>query len=498
METHVVRLPELRIRRRGGIVLALLLLLGTALPAFAGAASAGSLDVTKYGVVYRVPAMAAVTVEEGLAFGDGERRFDLYRPPSAVASPASADPRRLPALVFVNITGAPFQEWEIYRDWARLAAAHGIAGIVYQSDPADAAKSLDVLFAHLRSRAAELGLDPARIAIWACSANVSLALPWLHSEPRPEVAAAVLYYGSTPVAQLRADLPVYYLLAGRDHPNLKAGIRTLFAQALTQAAPWTMIEAPTLTHAFDALDEGVESQRAVKQTVAWLVDRLVAPPAPGPAPDLARQALTASYGQEWATAATALEAIVAARPDDRDAVAKLATVRMRDGQDAAAIPQFRRAIALGEDGPGMQRDLGQALVRTGELDEGFAALARAHAMATAAGAAGPNPAQVYNQLGIPAMLRGDMATAIRIWERALAGPDGMPAGMPRSTVQYNLACAYARSGKSELALVLLGEAIAAGFGPRTMIAGDEDLASLRADPRFAALLEKISPAPAAP
>lgn len=457
------------------------------------AAAPGSLDVTKYGVVWRVAAMAEVTVEAGLAFGDGERRFDLYRPPMTARGSSGRTP--LPAIVFVNITGAPFQEWEIYRDWARLVAAHGMAGIVYQNDPADAAKSLTALFAHLRAHAAELGLDPARFAVWACSANVSLALPWLNDSPRPAVAAAVLYYGSTPVHELRSDLPVLYVLAGRDNPNLKAGIRTLFTQAATQSAPWTMVDAPALTHAFDALDEGIESQRTVKETVAWLVDRLVAPPPAGPAPDLARQALIASYGQEWGEAATALTAIVAARPDDRDAVGKLATVLMRDGQDAAAIPHFRRAIALGESGPGTIRDLGQALVRTGELDEGFAELARAHALAATSGLSGPNPAQVYNQLGIPAMLRGDMATAIRIWERALGGPDAMPAGVARSTVLYNLACAYARSAANDLAIERLGQAIAAGFGPRAAIEGDTDLTSLRADPRFAALLATVAPAP---
>lgn len=482
----------IRTIRRGALALGVLAALSTVAPcALWALPSAGSLDVTKYGVVWKVPGMAAVQVEAGQPFGDGERRFDLYRPPSNLTGAAAAVAKgRLPVLVFVNVTGAPFQEWEIYRDWARLAAAHGIAGVVYQNDPADAGKSLTALMGHLRSNAAGLGLDPARIAIWACSANVSLALPWLHASPRPEVAAAVLYYGSAPVAELRTDLPVYYLLAGRDNANLKAGMRTLFAQAVTQAAPWTMIEAPALTHAFDALDEGVESQRAVQETVAWLVGRLVAPPLPGPAPDLARQALTASYGQEWGTAATALEQIVAARPDDRDAVAKLATVLSRDGRDTAAIVQFRRAIALGEEGPGMHRDLGQALVRTGELDEGFAELARA--VAESAGA-GPDPAQIYNQLGIPAMLRGDMPTAIGIWERALAGPDGIPVGVDRRIVHYNLACAYARSGQKEPALDHLGQAIAAGFGPRATIEGDEDLVSLKEEPRFATLLQKVAP-----
>ena len=457
--------------------------------------SAGSLDVTKYGVVWRVPAMAGVTVESGLAFGDGERRFDLYRPltakapvqPAGAAGTAGRPP--VPTVVFVNITGAPFQEWEIYRDWARLAAAHGIAGIVYQSDPADTTKSLNALFAHLRAHAAELGLDPARLAIWACSANVSLALPWLHDAPRPDVAAAVLYYGHAQVAELRTDLPIFYVLAGRDSPQLKNGIREIFAQAVRQAAPWTMVEAPTLPHAFDALDEGVESQRLVKETVAWLVDRLVSPPPPGPAPDLARQALLASYGQEFAAAETALRAILARHPDDRAALAALGSVLARSGQDAAAIPVLRHVRAAGESGLGLSLQLGQALVRTGELDEGFAELAKAVA-------AGANPNFVYNQLGVPAMQRGDMATAIRIWERALAGPDAMPtAGAARRVVLYNLACALARAGQSEAALDRLDQAIAAGFGPRAAIAGDEDFASLRTDPRFTALLDKIAPVP---
>lgn len=492
MRIRAAHLQEVRLRRRCWLVL----VLGTALVAIAQAESAGSLDVTKYGVVYRVPAMAAVTVEAGLAFGDGERRFDLYRPPAppAPAATSGGKNRPVPALVFVNVTGAPFQEWEIYRDWARLAAAHGIAGIVYQNDPADGAKSLDRLFAHLRGHASELGLDPARLAVWACSANVSLALPWLHAEPLPAVAAAVLYYGSTPVTQLRIDLPVFSVLAGRDNPFLKAGMRTLFAQAVTQAAPWTMVEAPTLTHAFDALDEGVESQRMVKQTVAWLVDRLVAPPAPGPPPDRARRALTASYGQEWAVAATALAEIAALRPDDPDAISKLGTALARSGQDAAAIPYLRRTIASGDASPFLRRDLGQSLVRSGALDEGFAELAAANALLGPQGG-GPNAAQVYNQLGIPAMLQGDMATAIRIWERALAGADAMSEGVPRATVYYNLACAYARSGQADRAFDRLNLAVAAGFGPRAQISGDDDLVSLRADPRFAALLDRVAPSP---
>ncbi len=470
---------------------ALLLAAGSA--AFAGAAAPasatsplGSLDVTKYGVVWKVPAMARVKVESGLAFGHGERRFDLYRPP---ATAGAAGTGAVPALVFVNVTGAPFQEWQIYRDWARLAAAHGIAGVVYQSDAADGSASLTALFEHLRRHGAELGIDPARLAIWACSANVSLALPWLHAAPRPEIAAAVLYYGNAPVPELRTDLPLFYVLAGRDSPAIKEGVRELFAQAVREAAPWTMIEAPTLPHAFDALDEGVESQLLVKQTVAWLVDRLVAPPLAGPAPDLARQALHASYGQDWAGAETALRAMLRADPSSREVLMALGSVLARGGESAAAIPVLRQALALGQEGAGVHLNLGQALVRTGELDAGLAELARAVE-------GGANPAFVYSQLGVAAMQQGDLAAAIRIWEAALAATAALPqfASVHR-TMLYNLACTHARAGQRDAAFERLGQAIALGFGPRAVVAEDEDLVSLRADPRFGALLEKVAPSP---
>jgi len=270
---------------------------------------------------------------------------------------------------------------------------------------------------------------------------------------------------------------------------IKEGIRGLFAQAVTEAAPWTMVEAPTLPHAFDALDESVESRRVVKQTIAWLVDRLVTPPPAGPVPDLARQALTATYGQDWAAAGTALRAMLKAEPGSREVVTALGSVLARGGESVAAIPVLRQAIALGEDSAQVHLNLGQALVRTDELDEGFAELARAVE-------AGASPGFVYNQLGVPAMQRGDMATAIRIWEGAVAATAALPqAAAVHRTVIYNLACAHARAGQSDAAFERLGQTIALGFGPRAIIARDEDLVSLRADPRFGALLEKVAPSP---
>jgi len=55
-------------------------------------------------------------------------------------------------------------------------------------------------------------------------------------------------------------------------------------------------------------------------------------------------------------------------------------------------------------------------------------------------------------------------------------------------VTYNIACLYALEGQSDHALECLEQALHHGFGARDWIANDPDLASLRDDPRFKALM----------
>lgn len=60
-------------------------------------------------------------------------------------------------------------------------------------------------------------------------------------------------------------------------------------------------------------------------------------------------------------------------------------------------------------------------------------------------------------------------------------------------VHFYLACAFALLERRAEALDSLKKAVTAGFGPRATIEGDEDLASLRTDPRFAAIVERARP-----
>lgn len=63
---------------------------------------------------------------------------------------------------------------------------------------------------------------------------------------------------------------------------------------------------------------------------------------------------------------------------------------------------------------------------------------------------------------------------------------------------YNLACAQARQKKSEQALASLAQAVQHGFSQAEWMGRDPDLESVRADKRFAELLEKARKSPAQP
>ncbi len=80
---------------------------------------------------------------------------------------------------------------------------------------------------------------------------------------------------------------------------------------------------------------------------------------------------------------------------------------------------------------------------------------------------------------------GDSQRAMDWAERAFE------AGRNEPMVLYNVACTYAILGESESALELLEKAINLGWGDRAWLETDSDLDSLRPNPRFQALLDRI-------
>jgi hypothetical protein len=89
----------------------------------------------------------------------------------------------------------------------------------------------------------------------------------------------------------------------------------------------------------------------------------------------------------------------------------------------------------------------------------------------------------YNFAAIPAWTGQDWDEAERVLREGLVAHPGNP------SVLYNLACVLGQSGKTDEALMLLAEALAAEPKYRTYAETDADLEPLRADPRFTATLE---------
>ncbi len=57
---------------------------------------------------------------------------------------------------------------------------------------------------------------------------------------------------------------------------------------------------------------------------------------------------------------------------------------------------------------------------------------------------------------------------------------------------YNLGCSHALLGERELALSALERAVELGFGSSDLMRKDDDLASLRGDPAFERLVERVA------
>jgi acetyl esterase/lipase len=147
---------------------------------------------------------------------------------------------------------------------------------------------------YLRADADALGLDPTRLALFATSGNVTVALSALMHDP--QIRCAALFYGytmdlgeSTVVADMSRQygfvnacagrsvndlpdsVPMLFVRAGREHfPGVNDALDRVIAAALTRNLPFTLINHSTGAHGFD-LDEDTDVSRGIiQQVVAFL------------------------------------------------------------------------------------------------------------------------------------------------------------------------------------------------------------------------------------
>ncbi|WAS95207.1 alpha/beta hydrolase [Nannocystis punicea] len=249
-----------------------------------------SIDITNQPLVYSLPGAADVVVESHHYETDaGPLGFDLYRPPRRdVPAPAVVFVSGLPDPGVVGLFGKPLKDWASYVGWARMVAAAGLVGVTYLNrEPGDVV----ALVRHLRAHAGELGLDPARLAVWACSGNVPTALGLL---ARERFAGAALLYGymldldgATDVAEaarqyyfavppvglheLPRDVPLLLVRAGRDAtPGLDATLRRFVAAGRGRGLSVTVLEHLEGPHAFDLVDDSAATREAIEGVLSFL------------------------------------------------------------------------------------------------------------------------------------------------------------------------------------------------------------------------------------
>jgi len=263
-------------------------------------------EITKKAVVYRMPGTEAVTAQRDVAYRvteAGTLDMDLYSPPDSKSG------ARRPAVVFVlgfsdlgaeKILGCQFREMESYVSWARLVAASGMVAITYTNR--EPAPDLRALLQCVRQNAESLGVDEARIGVWACSGNVPLALSLLMQEGSDHLRCAALLYGytmdldgSTGVAEaartrgfvnpcagksledLSPDVPLFVARAGADKmPGLNEALDRFLVKALGRNLPVTFVNHATGPHAFDLFDDSETSRDVIRQVLRFLRCHLLA------------------------------------------------------------------------------------------------------------------------------------------------------------------------------------------------------------------------------
>src|SRR5262249_55736201 len=161
-------------------------------------------------------------------------KMDVVRPPAGQA-------QRHPALIFFNRATGADRSRGFYGAWARTAASRGLVAILPDLRDGSEAAAFRLLLPYLTAHAGELRIAADAIAVSAGSGNVYSAFPAVEDPALTAIKAAVMYYGAAPIREFRRDLPVLYVRAGLDRPDVNRDIATLAGLAVAQNAPLTLL-----------------------------------------------------------------------------------------------------------------------------------------------------------------------------------------------------------------------------------------------------------------
>ena len=439
------------------------------------------LDATSWGVVYDVPATKHVKVRNEVPYL-GALAIDIYSPPDLKAG------EKRPTVVFINAIGDrgdnKVKSWAIYQSWPRLVAAHGMIGVSMDADGARIQESLRGVFDFLTKQGAQYGVDGARLGLYAASANVRGTYEYLIGEnAAPGIRAAALYYGSVPTEKMRADLPVLFIVAQGDAPGMGAPLGALWQRVVEAKAPWSLLFASNLPHGFDAFSDNDDARRIIQQSLAFWKSNLEPVPQPPWQPSAARAIVAAMYWNDAQRTVELLTNWIKENPNDATAQTQYGRMLVQLRRLDEATAAYERALALGSNDPGIFSGLGQIKYGQRQYEQAIPLLARAIE-------AGMRNSLMYGQLASSQLHTGRNEEAVKTYLKAFEA--GIPPGAnTRGVAFFNLACGYTRLGQKDKAFESLTSAVAEGFTDRNAYETDEDLAPLRAEPRFQELLGRL-------
>lgn len=252
-------------------------------------------------IVLAAPGMDRAPVRKDLTYktdGGAVLRMDVYTPPDLARGEAR------PAVFFVH--GGPIppnlltepNDWGIFISHGQLAAASGFAAVTFNhrlygmdlygtagTDVRDAIR-------YVREHAAELGVDPDRLAVWVFSGGGPLLAPLL-ADPPPYLRGLVSYYGIldfedealkgfSALESLRARgagnvPPVFIARAGLDDPRINRAVGSFVEEAFRKGVALTVMTHPAGEHGFDAQNDDDRSREILRATIEFLKARLGEP-----------------------------------------------------------------------------------------------------------------------------------------------------------------------------------------------------------------------------
>jgi hypothetical protein len=249
---------------------------------FSSEHSSAQTDLFKKHLVYQVESMKSIRPNK-VKFRD-TLKADIYVPVMKVAR------KEFPCVIFVSgFAGINFTKVQLYADWAKLMAANGIIGVVYETNsPGD---DFDKLNEYLTVNAKSLHLDKDRLGIWSCSGNSLLAVNKVNEANHFKCHS--IYYGLTVTAESKylieaeelakkngfaytvkseytSTTPTFIVRAGKDNWTIiQRSIDDFVNVLLKRNIPFEFINYAEGSHSFDMLDDSEISRQIIVRTIEF-------------------------------------------------------------------------------------------------------------------------------------------------------------------------------------------------------------------------------------